>query len=294
MTGILLVTPGRLGEAMLAAVSQLVNRSQGLDAVSIRPDEDMENVRLRISQAVDALADPEGVLIFTDQFGGTPFNLAVSLMKDQAVEVVAGVNLPMLLRAVAGPGDLSLPEFARELRAVGRRGILDTSNDQQPTAVSVNLDGVQLRKLTVSVDQCIGDLEMLRSLLKALESQGAPSAGIGHNSMPAVDPETHAIVEEALLASSILSRELKLEAPQPDAVSLAHRLLRRLLGALKSFMGWAAKKGDKFVDGAIDSISKAAGTAVVIGVVASALHANVSEMLPQLAEILKKLLENLG
>jgi PTS system mannose-specific IIA component len=295
MAGILIVSHGSLSTSLLDTAVELIGRRSNIRAIELAPDDDIEGVREQMRRAVEYLQDEEGVLILSDLFGGTPSNLGISLMEPGRVDCVAGVNLPMVLRAAAGSGGATLIEFAKELQAIGRRYISVTPRleeiqhaDQPVVALG------HLGALTLSLDRCIADLTMLSSLLKALQGQNDPTAGIGHNSIPIIESGTPAAVEDALLAALVVRRELIRPDPQPEVIRLSHRLLGRLLKVLARIGGWAAQKGDKFVDGVIDSVSKAAGTAVIIGVIVGALEGNVSELLPQLEDILTKLLDRLG
>jgi len=98
MIGMVLVTHGRLAIEFIAALEHVVGEQEQIAAVCIGPDDDMEQRRLDILNSVATVDDGSGVVVLTDMFGGTPSNLAISIMDKAKVEVIAGVNLPMLIK----------------------------------------------------------------------------------------------------------------------------------------------------------------------------------------------------
>jgi len=98
MIGMVLVTHGRLAEEFIAALFHVVGEQSQVRAVCIGPDDDMEQRRQDILNSVAEVDDGNGVVVLTDMFGGTPSNLAISIMDKAKVEVIAGVNLPMLIK----------------------------------------------------------------------------------------------------------------------------------------------------------------------------------------------------
>src|SRR4029078_9748198 len=103
MIGLVLVTHGRLASEFIVAMEHVVGPQQRIASICIGPDDDMDRRRKDIAKAMDKVAEGAGVIILTDLFGGTPSNLAISLMKSEKIEVIAGVNLPMLIRLQGGP-----------------------------------------------------------------------------------------------------------------------------------------------------------------------------------------------
>jgi len=101
MIGLVLVTHGRLASEFIVAMEHVVGPQERIAAICIGPDDDMERRRKDIARAIGKVDDGSGVIILTDLFGGTPSNLAISLMKSDKIEVIAGVNLPMLIRLEA-------------------------------------------------------------------------------------------------------------------------------------------------------------------------------------------------
>ena len=98
LIGLVIVTHGRLAEEFVAAMEHVVGRQTAVRAISIGPDDDMERRRADIVAAARAVDDGSGVVLLTDMFGGTPSNLAISVMDETHAEVIAGLNLPMLIR----------------------------------------------------------------------------------------------------------------------------------------------------------------------------------------------------
>ncbi len=101
MIGLVLVAHGKLATEFVAALEHVVGAQAAVDAIAIGPDDDMEVRRADIAAAIARVDTGKGVIILTDMFGGTPSNLAISLMVPGRVEVIAGVNLPMLIRLVS-------------------------------------------------------------------------------------------------------------------------------------------------------------------------------------------------
>ena len=98
MIGIVLVTHGRLAEEFVAALEHIVGPQKNISVVCIGPDDDMEARRADILDRVKTVDDGSGVVLLTDMFGGTPSNLAISMLEKGRVEVLAGINLPMLVK----------------------------------------------------------------------------------------------------------------------------------------------------------------------------------------------------
>lgn len=98
MIGMVVVTHGRLAEEFISAMEHVVGPQEQVRAICIGPDDDMEQRRSDILNSVAEVDDGSGVVVFTDMFGGTPSNLAISIMDRRKVEVIAGANLPMLIK----------------------------------------------------------------------------------------------------------------------------------------------------------------------------------------------------
>ena len=123
MIGLVVVTHGRLAEEFIAAAEHVVGPQPAVQAVSIGPDDDMDMRRREIIAAAKANDSGEGVIILTDMFGGTPSNLAISVMSTGKIEVIAGVNLPMLIKLAEVRGKLPMAEAALAAQEAGRKYI---------------------------------------------------------------------------------------------------------------------------------------------------------------------------
>jgi PTS system mannose-specific IIA component len=123
MIGLVLVTHGRLANEFVAATEHVVGAQPQMRAISIGPDDDIEQRRRDILAAVEAVDAGSGVILLTDMFGGTPSNLAISIMNQGRVEIIAGVNLPMLIKLASVRETESLEEAVASAQEAGRKYI---------------------------------------------------------------------------------------------------------------------------------------------------------------------------
>ncbi len=123
MIGIVLVTHGRLASEFLAALVHVVGPQQQIAAICIGPDDDMDQRRRDIQDTLAQVGTGDGVVVLTDMFGGTPSNLAISVMDQGPVEVIAGVNLPMLIKLASVRADHSLGDAVALAQEAGRKYI---------------------------------------------------------------------------------------------------------------------------------------------------------------------------
>ncbi|WP_349359063.1 PTS sugar transporter subunit IIA [Stappia sp.] len=123
MIGLVLVTHGRLAEEFRAALEHVVGPQEQIGAICIGPDDDMEQRRDDILAAVKEVNDGSGVVLLTDMFGGTPSNLAISVMDGKTIEVIAGVNLPMLIKLASVRQDCAIADAVEEARKAGQKYI---------------------------------------------------------------------------------------------------------------------------------------------------------------------------
>ncbi len=123
MIGLVIVTHGRLAEEFLAAMEHVVGPQQGVRAICIGPEDDMEGRRREIVEAARAVDGGGGVILLTDMFGGTPSNLAISAMDEAHAEVIAGLNLPMLIKLASVRGREDLPACVHWAQEAGRKYI---------------------------------------------------------------------------------------------------------------------------------------------------------------------------
>ena len=123
MIGLVLVTHGRLAAEFVVAMEHVVGPQERIEPICIGADDDMEARREDIAKAIAKVDDGSGVIILTDLFGGTPSNLAISLMKSDKIEVIAGVNLPMLIRLDLARKTMDVRAAVAAAREAGRKYI---------------------------------------------------------------------------------------------------------------------------------------------------------------------------
>lgn len=123
MIGMVLVTHGHLATEFRSALEHVVGPQKQVATVSIGPEDDMEQRRRDILEAIKAVDGGDGVVLLTDMFGGTPSNLAISVMNGGAIEVVAGINLPMLIKLASVRDVASLDQAVVQAQDAGRKYI---------------------------------------------------------------------------------------------------------------------------------------------------------------------------
>ncbi len=128
MIGLVLVTHGRLAEELRAAMEHVVGSQRNVCTVCIGPDDDMERRRTEIHNCIDTVDTGDGVVLLTDMFGGTPSNLAISQMDRHNVEVIAGVNLPMLVKLAKVRSQQPLADAVDCAQTAGRKYIAAASH----------------------------------------------------------------------------------------------------------------------------------------------------------------------
>ncbi len=123
MIGLVLVTHGRLADEFVTAMEHVVGKQERVATVNIGPEDDMEARRNDIAQAIARVDEGHGVILLTDLFGGTPSNLAISLMERGRIEVIAGINLPMLIRLESARKKMKIVDAVAAAREAGRKYI---------------------------------------------------------------------------------------------------------------------------------------------------------------------------
>lgn len=125
MIGLVLVTHGRLADEFLSAMVHIVGDQEQIATICIEPEDDMEKRRSDILEAVKSVEGGDGVILLTDMFGGTPSNLAISVMGEgqRHVEVIAGVNLPMLIQLARARQSQSLDDAVMDAQEAGKKYI---------------------------------------------------------------------------------------------------------------------------------------------------------------------------
>ncbi len=128
MIGLVLVTHGRLAEELRLAMEHVVGRQTQVETVCVDAEDDMEARRAQIRAAIQRVETGDGVVLVTDMFGGTPSNLAMSAMDHPGIEVLAGANLPMLVKLAKVRGCHNLPDAVHCAEAAGRKYIACASS----------------------------------------------------------------------------------------------------------------------------------------------------------------------
>ncbi len=124
MIGIVIVTHSQLGEALIGAAEFIIgSRPESIESVSIDLSENAEKLREKIARGIKKVKEQEGVIILTDMFGGTPSNLSYSFLEEGHIEVLAGVNLPILIQAVNTRKKMELDQLAANLETFGKKSI---------------------------------------------------------------------------------------------------------------------------------------------------------------------------
>lgn len=123
MIGLVIVTHGRLAEELRLAAEHVVGPMENVETICIGPDDDLERARDQIQSAIRAAESGRGVILLTDMFGGTPSNLSISLLEHEHIEVVAGANLPMMIKLYEARNENTLADAAKIAKAAGRRYI---------------------------------------------------------------------------------------------------------------------------------------------------------------------------
>ena len=123
MIGLVLVTHGALANEFKSALEHVVGPQDFVETIAIAPEDNAESRREDILSAIDRAENGEGVIILTDMFGGTPSNLAISVMQNRKVEVIAGVNLPMLVKLGRVRADMNIKDAVALAQEAGRKYI---------------------------------------------------------------------------------------------------------------------------------------------------------------------------
>jgi PTS system mannose-specific IIA component len=128
MVGIVVATHADMSQALVNAAEMILGSLTHVEAITVNREDDVDKIRKRFAEAVDRVGEAGGgVLILTDLFGGTPSNIGFSFLDSGKVEILTGVNLPMLLRAFGNRSDLSLAEIAADLKNHARNSIMVAS-----------------------------------------------------------------------------------------------------------------------------------------------------------------------
>lgn len=130
--GGVIVSHGQVANELLAAAETVVGDISHITAVSIGWHDDVEMAKDQVERAIQAVSDGNGVIVLTDMFGGTPTNIAAMFLKDREVEIVTGVNLPMVVKLATNSKDLKLSDLARDVEEQGKQSIYRTAALLEP------------------------------------------------------------------------------------------------------------------------------------------------------------------
>lgn len=130
--GGVIVSHGQLANELLAAAATVIGDISHVTAVSIGWHDDVEMARDQVERAIKSVSDGSGVLVMTDMFGGTPTNIAAMFLSDGEVEIVTGVNLPMVIKLASNTKQITLSELAKEVEEQGKNSIYRTSALLEP------------------------------------------------------------------------------------------------------------------------------------------------------------------
>ena len=133
MIGVVLVTHGNLAKELVKVMEHVVGAQDQLTTITIDPDDDMEQRREDILSSVQFVDKGLGVIILTDMFGGTPSNLAISIMEQENIDIIAGVNLPMLIKLASVRSTKTISEAVAQAREAGQKYIMVASQVLGPT-----------------------------------------------------------------------------------------------------------------------------------------------------------------
>jgi len=122
MTGLVVVAHAGLAAELINAAEMIVGKIEGSAAVEIKPEDSVDQIRSALTAAIESVA-AEDIIIMTDMFGGTPSNMSLSFLKENRIEVLTGVNLPMLIRFASDRAQCGVAELAANIRDTGREGV---------------------------------------------------------------------------------------------------------------------------------------------------------------------------
>jgi PTS system mannose-specific IIA component len=128
MVGVLLMTHGHFAEVLISTAEEIVGPIENIRAVSVNAEDDVETIKGIISRVMQEVDQGDGVIMLTDMFGGTPSNIGLSFLSHGEVEIITGVNLPILLKLARERDGKKLPDLARLLKKRGRESIVLASD----------------------------------------------------------------------------------------------------------------------------------------------------------------------
>ena len=127
MIGIVIVSHSNIASEFLSVLEHIVGEQENIEAISIFPEDDVEKKRKEIIKAIKKVDKKKGVIVLTDMFGGTPSNLAISIMESAKIDVIAGINLPMLVKLASVRSTLTFSEAVEQAKQAGQKYIMTAS-----------------------------------------------------------------------------------------------------------------------------------------------------------------------
>lgn len=124
MIGAVIITHGKLADSLAQAAESITGKAEGIRTLSVTSEDTTEGIRAALSFAIKEVSGGQGVVVFTDMFGGTPTNIALSLLETGKVEVITGVNLPMILKYISYREEKTMQELTLLLKDYGQKAIV--------------------------------------------------------------------------------------------------------------------------------------------------------------------------
>lgn len=291
MIGLVIVSHYDFAQSLLTAGEAVIGPIANALAIGILPHDDMEKRRNEIADAVKKVDAGHGVIIATDLFGGTPSNLAISCMRP-GVEVVAGMNLPMLIRFGNARQDLLLDEAAIALKEAGQKYITRASEllgiGREVSEPKATIQDASSETEVAAVLRSVSnELGKLNAILKNQPRSAIIHGGIGHNLPPPIltfdDTET---LETGEIAAQTSAVEIEKARPSANILKLCIAALKKVLRLLNQLASWAASKIDTFAENAAKSAGKAVGPLLVAGAMAASLSGTIAQLIEQLSAVI--------
>jgi PTS system mannose-specific IIA component len=262
--GIVIVGLGAFAEALLDEAQQIVGPQRNCTAIGISIDDDLEKRRNEIRESITKNNEGDGVIIFSDMFGGTPSNLGMSLMGDPLIELISGVNVPMLIKTFSVRDGKSFSETVAAAQDAGRKYIYVASRvlNLEPASGTSHPWEDERKVLIALVTTTQSNLLKIQELIEKIDEVRSSTPGIGHN-----HPEDQLIepglLSEGIIATEILGEELNANKPRRKIIELCVLVLKRVSDGIKALVKWLAHKADRLVEGLVNSIAKAAGPYII-------------------------------
>lgn len=293
MIGLVLVTHGNLANELVIAMEHIAGPQEQIGTICVGPKDDMDVRRLDISNAIKACDDGSGVIVLTDLFGGTPSNLSINLMNSNKIEVISGVNIPMLISLSLTRSKMNIKQLSISAIEAGRKYTTTASEYLSDSHHLFGGGGEFWKKDIKTVDRYLYEfdqsVEILQEFLSNTQNYSVNIVGIGHNGPPIEMKVNISTVYDGVAARQIFRDEIDRAEPRKEVISLCLKLLKKLLKIVKKITQYILSKADVFIDGTLESSSKAVGPVIV----ASAAISQLGPQLTKIVEFLEGLLETL-